>query len=336
MSATLESLGELRIAERIRERLGAVPAAGDVGPGDDAAVLQVSGDRIVLTVDTLREGVHFQRHWLAPEAIGRRALAIAVSDLAAMGAAPLCALCSAVLPPETGVAWFDGLIDGLAAAGEEFGCPVVGGDVSQPAPAVSLCVTAVGTLAPGDRAARRSGARPGDVCMVVGALGRAAAGRELLASGTVPRSEAERACVEAFRRPVPRIAVGRELAPLVHAMMDVSDGLTLDLERLCRASGTGAELDAAALSDPLLSEAVAGRDADPLELMLRGGDDYALLLAVDAADVSRVVDSATGHGTEARVIGRFEERPGLRLVTDEGVIAIEPGGWDPFSGEADA
>jgi thiamine-monophosphate kinase len=331
----LAELRETQIVERIRRRLPRGDAE-EVGPGDDAAIVRARGDRLVITVDTQREGSHFRRDWLDAQQLGRRALAVSVSDVVAMGATPQCAVCSLVLPPETEVEWFERLVDGLADAGRELECPVVGGDVSRSGNGVSICVTAVGFLRAGEAPVRRDGACPGDLCAIVGPLGWAAAGREYLGRSAVPLSAAGRACVDAYRLPQPVPGLGRALAPYANAMMDISDGLSFDLSRLCQASGVGALIEVERLGDPILDDAGVELGLDPILWQLGGGDDYALLVAVAPSRESGLREIAEAHGAAARVVGRFDAGGELRLVAADGTREpLVASGWDPFGGGDD-
>ncbi|URD60033.1 thiamine-phosphate kinase [Sphingomonas sp. KRR8] len=248
-------------------RIATDPAAR--GLLDDVAVL---GD-LVLTHDSIAEGVHYLPTD-PPASVGWKLAAVNLSDLAAKGAEPLAALLSLTLSGDG--EWENAFLDGLAAACESYGLPLVGGDtIALPhgAPRV-LGLTVVGrvdSLAPD-----RRGGRPGDQLWLAGTLGDSAAGLALLTRD--PASAG--VLVDIFRRPVPLLAAGRALAPLASAMMDVSDGLLLDCQRLCAASGCGAAIDLDAL--PLSSAFVAERGGGRAERLFAatGGDDYALLAAL--------------------------------------------------------
>ena len=235
---------------------------------DDAAVI---GD-LVLTHDTIAEGVHFLPDD-PPASVGWKLVAVNLSDLAAKGAEPVAALLSLTLAGGDG--WTEAFLSGVAAACESYGLPLVGGDtISLPrgAPRV-LGLTAIGRAA---NAPSRTGGRAGDRLWLVGTLGDSAAGLALLRVS----KHADGPLVDTYRRPVPLLAAGQALAPQATAMMDVSDGLLLDLSRLCLASGCGAEVDLDAL--PLSPAFAAARGSDRIARLFAatGGDDYALLAAV--------------------------------------------------------
>ena len=259
-------MGELDFIEALRA-FATHPAAR--GLADDAAVL---GD-LVLTHDTIAEGVHF-RSDDPPASVGWKLVAVNLSDLAAKGAEPLAALMSATICGDG--EWETAFLSGVAAACKAYELPLVGGDtIALPSGAPRVFgLTAIGRGGP--VVPSRSGARPGDRLWLVGTLGDAAAGLAMLAAD----ARAEGALVEAYRCPVPLLAAGRMLAPHAHAMTDVSDGLLLDLARLTKASGCGAriDLDALPLTRAFIAERGSGRAARLFAAT--GGDDYALLAAL--------------------------------------------------------
>jgi thiamine-monophosphate kinase len=247
----------------------------------------------VATVDAVAEGVHFDGRF-APEDVGWKALAVNLSDLAAMGARPLWALCALAVPRGADPARLSRVGRGLAACARRFGVALAGGNVSR-GPALSLTVTALGAVSPG-RALRRRGARPGDLLLLSGALGGAAWGRR---RGAPPEA------LRRQRRPEPRLALGRALAGLASACIDVSDGLLQDLGHLCRASGVGAEVWLEDL--PLaagLGEA-ARSQADLEALALAGGEDYELLAAVPPGRLSRALALERRLRLPLQVAGRI-------------------------------
>jgi thiamine-monophosphate kinase len=336
---------------RIVARIGPPDGAVVVGIGDDTAALRPHpGALTLLTTDALVEDVHFRRTTSRAVDVGWKALAINVSDIAAMGGLPKWAAISLVMPGSTEREWVDGFYDGLLAMASEAGVTVVGGNLAQ-GPVIMVDVALLGEVEP-HRIVRRSGARPGDLLGVTGTLGRAAAGLLALETGmeeaggarvpdhghrVEPQALVARA-IEAQRRPRPRLAAGRVLAGsgAVHAMIDLSDGLRLDLWRLCEASGVGVRVEASRVPvDPaatVVSEA-AGRDA--LDLALSGGEDYELLFAVDPGDAARVLERVVAEtGTSATIIGQIEPAAAGRLILVDGVPRpLEPGGWTHFRGE---
>jgi len=279
------------------------------GPGDDCAVvLPAPGKKLVLKVDELVEGVHFDFRWFAPADVGHKALAVSLSDLAAAGARPRWFLCALGVPRDAvsmGVA--RGVARGMARLARRHGCALVGGNVTR-ARRWSLAVTAMGEA---ERPRGRSGARPGDALIVAGELGRAALGLRLLRQGR--RGSAVRAQL----RPEPLVAAGVAAGRFAAASIDVSDGFLRDLGHLCAASRCGAEVRLEDLPQQRL------RDA------LSGGEDYALLFAARPPDVRRLVSALRRTGTQAREVGRFVPGRGVRLLSGGKVRPLPARlGWD--------
>jgi len=268
----LRDLGEFGLIARI-ERAAARSGQGGpgvvLGIGDDAAILRARrGEDVVVTTDALVEGVHFRFATQSPRAIGRRALAANLSDLAAMGARPLGCLLALAAPPDLPVRTLDGVLAGILREARAHGCPLVGGNVSR-ASEVSLAITAVGAVARG-RALRRTGARAGDGIFVTGTLGGAA----------LEVARAERGVGRVRRVPTPRVAAGRALSRVrgVGACIDVSDGLEADLAHLLEPAGLAAVLDPGRIPHPPGFEAACRRlGLDPDALARGGGEDYELL-----------------------------------------------------------
>jgi thiamine-monophosphate kinase len=276
------TVSELALIERIAARARRRPGLA-VGIGDDAAVLE--GDpALVATQDLLVEDVHFRRSSTGFADLGHKALAVNLSDVAAMGADPVAALVGLGLPPEGGPSGeeIDALYAGMEELAERFGLSVAGGDVSA-APVIVLSVCALGRMAAGVAPLLRSGARDGDLLCVTGALGAAAAGLLLLERPELAAaSDAAPALIAAHRRPEPRVAAGRALASGgAHAMLDCSDGLALDALRMARASGLAltVALERLPLADGVAAVAAAA-GVDPDLLAATGGEDYELIAAV--------------------------------------------------------
>jgi thiamine-monophosphate kinase len=317
---TVGEVGEFRLIDRLARRLP--PSSGVVvGIGDDTAVLQLSPDaQLLATCDGQVEGVHFLRDGTPPRALGHKALAVNLSDVAAMGGRPRWALVALTLPPELDVHWVDELYEGMAELASAHDVGVVGGNVARTAGPIVVDVTLLGEVLPGARMTRDV-ARPGDAVMVTGWPGESAAGLQLILRpelrAALPASDVE-LLLERHRQPTARVAEGQKLGQCgaVTAAIDVSDGLAADLGHMLAANGVGATLDAAALpvSSSLgrLAEA-AGRDA--LELVLHGGEDYELLFTC-APD--RVGDLPV----EAVRVGTIDRQPGLRLRRADG--SVEP------------
>ena len=237
-------MDEFRLIEAIHRAMGGVADPRvEVGIGDDAAVLAVRSGRVVATTDAQVEGVHFRWDLCRPDDVGWRAGAVNLSDLAAMGARPLALLAALEVPPAMPDRDVVAVMRGLARCGEAFGAGVVGGNLAA-GPAFAITVTALGEP-PGDRVLSRSGALPGDSILVAGPIGTGAMGLDLL---TRHPAWARRfpALARAYRRPVPQVEAGLQLAGIegVHAAIDVSDGLLADVGHVLKASGVGARLHA--------------------------------------------------------------------------------------------
>jgi thiamine-monophosphate kinase len=293
---TVAELTERQLIARIQEQLPPAPDWVLVGIGDDAAVVLPERNRVeVLTVDALVEGIHFDRAFVPPDAIGHRALAVNLSDLAAMGATPRLALLSIVLPPSFPLNDFDRMVGGLASLASRHRLQVVGGNLTRSPGPLVLDVTVMGSVKP-RQALTRSGASPGDVLYVSGTLGAAAAGLQMLKAAA--GSSAAATCVERYLRPEPRVRHGVLLAKnrAATACMDLSDGLADAIHRIAHASGVGAIVDADAL--PIAPETrrwLGAHSPDPVTAAMTAGDDYELLVAVHPRKLRRFA-TAIPHG----------------------------------------
>ncbi len=294
----------------------------DVGIGDDAAVVDPWPGKTLLTTDTMVDRVHFKRAWLSPRGLGRRAVRVAVSDLAAMGGRPRHLLLSLELPRREDPGQALAIVRAVMAEAEAVGAVLVGGNVVS-APALSLTVTVIGSSS--GRAVTRNGARPGDDIWVSGYPGQAAAGRRLLAAG-----KARGVLVEAYRLPPLRIELGRRLAasPEVTAMIDVSDGLVSDLETLCRASKVSAVLEPSLIP---VSRALVRYSRRPRADALSGGDDYELLAAVRGPGAGkRLARVAARLGVALTRVGTFEKAGRGAPVRDGRGRGLGHGGYRHF------
>ena len=314
--------GEFDLIERIRAR---VARRDDVllGIGDDAAVLQPPpGRQLAVAMDTLNIGVHFPADTAAAD-IGWKALAVNLSDLAAMAAQPAWCTLSLSLPASD-PAWLDSFVDGFDALAREHGVALVGGDTTRGP--LSVCVTAFGFVDPA-HVLRRDGARAGDDLWVSGTPGDAAAALAQWSGGRA-RDPGLRARLD---RPTPRVALGIGLARLAHSAIDISDGLVADLRHVCIASGVGARINADALPVSLeLLAAVANTDARRA-LQLAGGDDYELCFTAPEAVREAVVALGAAAGSQVTRIGKIEAGPGIRVVDAAGcALPVDGAGWDHF------
>ncbi|MBV8642616.1 MAG: thiamine-phosphate kinase [Candidatus Eremiobacteraeota bacterium] len=312
----------------IRERLRAVGAERVlVGIGDDAAVWQPrSGNRSVITTDALVEGVHFTRGAMRADEVGHRVLAANLSDIAAMGARPVLATIALGFPHGTDPAWLLTCYEGIAALAARARCAIAGGDLTR-APAITFAVTVVGEVR-ASNLKRRDGARPGDVVAVTGPLGASRAGLLLATERTDLADDPANADVlAAYRTPQPRLREGRWLGASRHvrAMMDLSDGLSTDLTRLCAASAIGAEIDEVPVHEGACRVA-ALTGHDPVRWALDGGEDFELLVAIERRAFTHLANRFRAHlGRALLPVGRITEGAGVRLANG---AAVAPAGWD--------
>jgi thiamine-monophosphate kinase len=322
----------------IRKLLSGEHAGVTLGPGDDAALVEMGSHLGVLTADMLVEGVHFERATTAPHDLGYKSLAVNVSDVAAMGGSPRYALVSLGLPSDVEPGWVVELFGGLRDGAAEYAVALVGGDTSL-SERVIVSVALTGEVAKGG-AVLRSGARPGDRVVVTGALGAAAGGLRLAQAppedvGAAVVSEWGRGLISAHVRPVARVGEGQTLAQVgATAMIDISDGLAIDLGRLCRESGVAAALELAAIPVAFgLYELKGVVPIDPLELALAGGEDYELLATLPPEGVSDTAGRlAERFGTQLTDIGEIREGEGLVAIDEDGTERpMEPAGWDHFA-----
>jgi len=294
--------------------------------GDDTAAWQTTEATELATTDTLVEGVHFRHDFISWEDLGWKALAVNVSDIAAMGGLPLYALVTLGLRPETEVEDVHALYHGLLSACREYQCRIVGGDMVR-SPVTFVTIALMGVA--GGHVLTRDAAQPGDVVAVTGHLGCAAGGLQALLQGTVQEGEQGRHLHNAHCRPTPRIQEGQVLVKHgVQAAMDVSDGLTNDLSKLCVGSGVGAVIYADRVPvDAFLKDAFP---RDYLQLALNGGEDYELLFTGKEELISQPV---TLFGPLAAIVGRIvADHPGEVQVLDEhgAQLHIHRHGWDHF------
>ncbi len=329
-------LNEHALLARLLARLPRPSPAVLVGPGDDAAVVTGSrNERLVVTTDAVVEGVHFSRAYSTPVDIGHRALAVNLSDLAAMGAAPRWALLSLVLPDALEVEDVEGIVDGLAALATAHGVSVVGGNITRTTGPLVVDVTAGGEAAP-RRWLTRGGARPGDEIWVSGTIGAAAAGLEMLQHlpGAGSREPGARGCIARHLRPEPRVRLGLAMgrARAARAAMDLSDGLADAVNQVASASGVGARIDGSLL--PIDAGALDWwntRGTDAVTAAVIGGDDYELLFAVPArggrafrAVAKRLPDALTK-------VGVFTKDRHERVLVRDGKEEALPEGYEHFA-----
>jgi thiamine-monophosphate kinase len=338
---SVRRVGELGLIRRIRDAGGGVDTPGvRAGIGDDTAVLTLSpGAALLATTDLVVEDVHFRRATASPRDIGWKAMAVNLSDIAAMGGAPRYALVALALPASAAVEDIDALYAGMREAAAPHGVVIVGGDTSAAAGGWCIDVTLLGEH--GGTPKLRSAARAGDLVAVTGTLGRSAAGLALLEGGEPARAgvatDAAAELTRAHLRPCARVAEGRWLGEqaAVHAMMDMSDGLASDLAHICRESGVRARvhLDRLPIS-PAVRAAAQALGRDPADWAAAGGEDYELLLTcpADAADaLARGLAAATG--TPLTVVGQVEAgTPDITWIGLDGAPVPPRRGYEHFGG----
>jgi thiamine-monophosphate kinase len=299
-----------------------------LGIGDDAALFSPRrGYETILTCDWFLEGTHFLRDKHPADSVGWKCLARAVSDIAAMGGEPRCFLLSLALPETHAGRWLDEFLSGLRRVARKFKCPLAGGDTTRHRE-ILMNVTVVGEVRSG-RALLRSGARPGDIIYVSGRLGEAELGlRRLRSMRQVAKGDSR---LRKHLYPEPRISLGRWLSHygMATSMMDLSDGLSTDVTRLCAASGVGARLEASRIPTASKPQRFGVKNVDAVDLALNGGDDYELLFTVRPGKTSRVPRAFQGVPLSA--IGAITWDRKLKLVRVSGhETNLLPSGWDAF------
>jgi len=313
-------LGEKKLIQQIR-RSARGGESVVTGIGDDCAVLSVPpGHELLVTTDFTIEKVHFRRDWHRPELVGRRCLTRGLSDIAAMGGEPRAAFLSLAVPSDVPQKWVDRFLKGLLDLAEEFKVPLAGGDTAQSAGGILADIVVVGSVPQGE-AVLRSGAKAGERVYVTGELGGSAAALARLEESKPLGAEYVR-----HFRPLARVAVGQWLRQrgVASAMIDVSDGLSTDLEHICQESHVGAEIEAEAIPR---AQVGLGKKRVALELALHGGDDYELLFTSAAAIPSEV------EGVRVTRIGRTTQSAGMRLIGADGKARrLAAAGWEHFKG----
>ena len=318
----LRDLGEFGVIDLLRRRYGGAALPGELTIGDDAAVVRIPRGRAVLSTDMLLEGTHFSLDYFLPAEVGWRALSANLSDLAAMGAAPLCYLAAMAAPGRTPLATVDGIFRGMASAAAPCGMRLVGGDTCR-GDRLVLCLTVVGAV-PRGRPLTRAGARPGDLLYVTGSPGWSGLGLRLLRGGRPPKATGWRR--EAMRRHLRPDARWREGAiaarsGAVAALIDLSDGVLADLSHLLEGGGLGATLSEASFPlSPAFRKGAAAVGIDPLAAFLAGGEDYELLMAVRPNRLGAFLRAVRGFPTGATRIGEVTAEPGVRVRRPDGSL----------------
>lgn len=325
-------IGEFQLIARYFAPLAeGEPAA--LGLEDDAAVLTPPpGRSLVLTADAMVAGVHYLPDD-PPDQVAQKLLRVNLSDLAAMGAEPLGYLLTCAWPKDIREDWVAGFVQGLAADQKTFGIHVLGGDMTSTPGPMTLSLTALGHVAPG-QALRRATARAGDLIFVSGGIGDGALGLKVL-TGAFPNLEAEPAAflAERYRRPQPRLALGQALAAsgLATACLDVSDGLVADVGHIAETSGLAAEIVAHRVPLSPAARLLLADDLELFPLTLTGGDDYELCFTVDPERAAEVAALAERLGLPLTQVGRMAEGEGVRVLDRDGAaLPLSKSGWTHF------
>jgi thiamine-monophosphate kinase len=317
------ALGEFELIRRFFTDQAVKHPSTVLGVGDDCALLHVDGsEELAITTDTMVEGIHFLPD-VDPEALGHKALAVNLSDLAAMGAEPKWVTLALTLP-HGDTTWLQRFAKGLFALAERYGVELIGGDTTRGP--LTITVQALG-LAPRDRALRRTGARPGDLIYLSGELGAAGLGLKIRQGRTAIE---DRTAIARLERPEPRVDIGMMLRDMASSCIDVSDGLAADLGHILEASGVGAALDWERLPLPDGVRRYVEETGD-WRMPLSAGDDYELCFTVPPANRDQLERCLATRGFAVTSIGRIEPHTGLRLFKDGQSIDLSHDGYQHFS-----
>jgi thiamine-monophosphate kinase len=326
--------GERGLIVELSRIFGRPPEQVVCGIGDDTAVIGPEENyELLWTIDTLIEGVHFDLRYTPLELLGRKAMAVNLSDIAAMGGEPQYVLLALGWPPERDLEGALELAKGMQARAREYGVGIIGGDTVGAPAGLTMSLTVLGRVKP-DELLRREGARPGDLIYVTGPLGQAAAGLEMLRQGLQVAAETKTLLGQAFLDPQPQVAAGRVLARqhLATSLIDLSDGVASDLDQICQRSNVGAVVAGENVPvPPAVREVAALTGKDPLDLALKGGEDYQLLFT-GAPDKRREIERCFAQADlpEPRLIGIVVPGSGVRLRLPSGEQEISGAGFDHF------
>ena len=327
-------IGEFGLIQRFAPRFSLPADDVRCGIGDDCAVLPLPDKRVqLITTDLLLEDRHFVRRWIAPHELGHKALAVNLSDIAAMGGTPTAAFCSLGLPSDIEVAWIDAFFDGVHALAQATDCPLLGGDTTRSQDRLVINFTVMGETTV-DRVKYRSGAQVGDILAVTGPLGDSAGGLRLLQNNHPVSGPAEKQLITAHHAPHPHLEAGRCLAalPAVHARLDVSDGVESDVRHLMERSGVGARIDLGQIPCSPALQAVGHTYKWSLdELALTGGEDYVLLCSIQPGafdEVSCTLAKETENALHA--IGTVTSSGTLTYTRNGHSVKLPGHGFDHF------
>ncbi len=329
-----KDVGEFGFIKRIQRGCVVRPANVMVAIGDDAAAFTVpDGEATLVTTDLLVERVHFLRDAAAPEDLGRKAMAVNLSDIAAMGGTAREAFVSIAVPVDCLLAYIEAMYRGMTSMAGEFDVNILGGDTTASRADLIVNIAVVGSV-PEKEMLRRDGARAGDRIYVTGPVGDSRAGLHLVLNGLAADTEQFVALIDAHHRPRPHLAEGRFLARsgAVRAAIDISDGLAADLRHVAEASGLGVRIDAAGIPvSEHLRMFCREFGYDPVRYALAGGEDYVLACTVDpekASGLARKFDERFGRPLHP--VGEMTEDGRMELIENGAATEITPAGWDHF------
>jgi thiamine-monophosphate kinase len=342
----IHEIGEFGLIDRLAARLAATDESVVVGIGDDAAVVSyAAGAHVVTTTDMLVEGVHFRRDTIGDRLLGWKAVAVSISDIAAMGGRPRHAVVSLAIPVETDVERVEELYIGMDEVCRAYDMHIVGGDVVKTDGPFVISVTVMGEVEVG-RALLRSGARPGDLLFVTGTVGGSAAGLDYISQGgqtsaiagqtseapSISSSTAD-ALLRFHQRPVPQVRAGRLLleSGACTSLNDVSDGLSSESNEIAKISGVHLVIEGDKVPlHPSVTQYAAERGIDPLEWALFGGEDYQLVGTLDPTSADRASSLFAKEGLSLTVIGRVEAGHGVSLLRQGERQELTPKGFNHF------
>jgi thiamine-monophosphate kinase len=333
----LDEIGEFGLIDRIKGRKATHDEDVIIGIGDDCAILRRGLVLEALTTDCLVAGTHYQDGWLTMKDVGWKALAVNVSDIAAVGGTPRHALVTLFLPDGMATGDIDDLYDGLDECGNAFGVSIVGGDIVRIQGPFAISITLSGTCER-DEVVLRSGARQDDIIVVTGSLGDAALGLKCLRDQVpCPRGSALGSSVGKFRRPMPRMKESRAIVEGLRpsAMIDVSDGLVSDMRHVLEASKVGAVLEADAIPvSPGVREFFGGAEEEALSWAISSGEEYELLFTMASRFEAKLPELSQELGTTLTRIGKITSKSyGVKLTAPGGEKDLRPDGFDHFKSE---
>jgi thiamine-monophosphate kinase len=332
----ISDLGEFPLIDRLEQIIATERSDIVVGIGDDVAVLADTDEEFLLaTVDSQVEQVHFLRHEISPHQLGRRALAINLSDIAAMGGRPQLALASLALPADTEVTWMEDLYRGLREEADRYGTAVVGGNIARSPGGVFIDVCVLGRVRR-EHLLLRSGARPGDRVLITGQLGQAGAGLKLLLDPDLRVEASDRdVLLTHLLTPTPRVTEAAAIArsERATAMIDISDGLSSDVGHICERSQVGVRIWAERLPISAAVRHVADlTTTPPWQLALAGGEDYELCFTAPPDAVEELIAAVAETGTRVTAIGEIlpAEQDRRLVLPHDREVRLEPSGWQHF------